>query len=952
MIVRRTESQTMQTTRRGFLKGAVVGTAGVTIACADEGPRTAAGRHPDDAIAPIAGETVQLRTTVNGEVREAAVGADESALSFVRERVGLTGCKLGCGHGACGACAMQLDGVPVATCLLPALKLEGRKLTTIEGLAKGDTLHPVQRAFIHEDAMQCGYCTSGFVVEAAAFHDRWRAKQGTTPPTQDEVAKALAGHLCRCGAYPGIYRAVIAACSGAHDESSNHGPRHEAMAKVTGLARYTTDVVIEGMLVGKFLRSPHAHAKIRSIDYGPALAMPGVHGVVEFAAVGATLRYVGQEILALAAVDDHQARVALAEVKIEYELLEPVIGLDNALAPGALLVYAGKRGQKQAPNSSETPLLPSPWDGNLRGPFKLLSHHAKRAEKRLERAAESKEDKVEGEFETGTQIHTTLEPHAAVAHWQGERLLVHASTQAVRHLAEDIAQHYDLRRDDIEVRADYVGGAFGSKTSLSREIKAAIELARTCKRPVKVVLDRREELLVGGSRPMARMKVEICAGTEGQPAIVMSAQSDAGVAVGSTSTILTRLMYAQADQAIADYDVVSHVAPGCPFRGPGGPPNFFALEQMVDELAIVQGVDPIDLRIRWNQNPGRKLLYAWAKEQPLWRDRPPPSSDHGRFRRGIGVSGATWFYFAEPTTRVKLDCTPEGLVASTACQDMGNGSRSVLADVIAEVFGVEPHTITISIGSSKAVSGPMSAGSRTATSIGPAARAAAIDLRDELVEIAEKRLGLIDAVAMPGGIAHSKGKTAWAEVFDMAPPLSATGKRGRDKGGFFMPPIQGTAAGRYLSSAVQISEVEIDTRLGRVRLIHTVAGYAIGKVYSPMLARNQAEGGLVQGIGYSLCEERRLDPRDGRMLTGNLEDYRLPGLADIGELDVHFVPGSFENVIGEGVGLAEIVTLTPGATIANAVRHATGWRPKQIPLRPDRVLAGLASVAGAEKEVK
>lgn len=936
----------MQSTRRGFLKGAVVGTAGaVSVACA-EPVRTGVGQHPDAAIEPSSGETVQLRTTVNGEAHEAAVGADESALSFVRERVGLTGCKLGCGHGACGACAMQLDGVPVATCLLPAIKLEGRKLTTIEGLAKGGSLHPVQRAFIHEDALQCGYCTSGFVVEAAAFHDRWRASRGTAAPTREQVAKALAGHLCRCGAYPAIYRAVIAACSGEHDNSSDHGPRVDAAAKVTGVARYTTDVVLDGMLIGKFLRSPHAHAKLRSIDYGPALAMPGVHGVVEFAKVGATLRYVGQEILALAAVDEHRALAALAEVKVEYEILDPVIGIDAAEAADAPLVYESKRGRKQAPNGSESPMLPAPWNGNVRGPFDLFSHHAKRVEKRLESGGEAK---VEGEFETGTQIHTTLEPHAAVAHWQADQLWVHASTQAVRHLAEDIAQHYDLRRDDVEVRADYVGGAFGAKTALTREIAAAIELSRACKRPVKVVLDRREELLVGGSRPGVRTKVELTAGSEGQPAIRLTAKSDAGVAVGAATTIMTRLMYAQADHALADYDIVSHVAPGCPFRGPGGPPNYFALEQMVDELAIVQGVDPIDLRVRWNHNPGRTLLYAWAKEQPMWRDRRPPGSDTGRFRRGIGMSAATWFYFAEPTARVKLDCTPEGLVASTACQDMGNGSRTVLADVIAEVFGIEPHTITIAIGTSKAVPGPMSAGSRTATSIGPAARAAAIELRDELVEVAERRLGLIDAVAAPGGITHSKGTTPWAEVFDLAPPLSATGKRGRDIGGFFLPPIADTATGRYLSSAVQISEVEIDTRLGRVRLVHTLAGYAIGKVYSPKLARSQAEGGLVQGIGYALCEERRLDPRDGRMLSGNLEDYRLPGLADIGELDIQFIPGSFEDVIGGGVGLAEIVTLTPGATIANAVRNATGWRPKQIPLRPDRVLAGLASLT---QEVK
>lgn len=944
----------MQTTRRDFLKRAVVAGAGAAVAgCAHDEHETALGKHAGDAVPSEAGETVTLRTTVNGEAREAVVGGDESALAFVRGRLGLTGCKLGCGHGACGACAMQLDGVPVATCLLPALKLEGRKLTTVEGLAQGERLHPVQRAFMHEDALQCGYCTPGFVVEAAAFHDRWRASKGTTPPSRDEVAAALSGHFCRCGAYPGIFRAVIAACSGLHDASDDTGPRVEARDKVTGTARYTADIQLDGQLDGKFLRSPHAHAKLRKLDYEPALAHPGVFAAVAFAEVGATIRYVGQELLALAAVDEHTALAALAKVEVEYELLDAVVGIDAALAEGATLVYPSKRNRKTAPNSSEGPLLKAPWQGNLRGPFDLLAHHAGRARRRIADAGESGEDVVRGEFETATQVHTTLEPHGAVAHWQGDSLRVYASTQAVRHLAEDIAQHYDLRRDQVEVVADHVGGAFGSKTSLSRDIKAAIELARAAKRPVRVVLDRREELTVGGSRPAVRTNITLAAARasergEAQPAIELRAYADSGVAVGSTSTALTRVMYAQADLAIADYDVVTHVAAGCPFRGPGGPPNFFALEQAVDELAIVQGVDALALRMRWNHNPGRKLLYEWAQSVPLWRDRPPPGSDKGRFRRGIGISAGTWFYFAEPTTRVKIDLGPAGLVASTACQDMGNGSRTVIADAVAEVFGIAAHEVRVSIGSSKAVPGPMSAGSRTATSVGPAASMAAHELRQELLELAEQRLRLVDAKPVAGGISHRDGLVPWAEVFELAPPLSATGKRGRDRGGFFLPPVMDTAVGRYLSSAVQISEVEVDTRLGRVRPRHTIAGFAIGRVYSPMLARSQAEGGLVQGMGFTLCEERRLDPRDGRVLSGNLEDYRLPGLADVGEIDVHFVPGSFEDVIGLGIGLAEIVTLTPGATIANAVRDATLWRPTKLPLRPDRVLAGLAG----QKEVR
>jgi xanthine dehydrogenase YagR molybdenum-binding subunit len=940
---RNVERATMSTTRRGFLKSTVIGTAAATTACAQPQRLTATGTHPDAAEPAASESSVELHTTINGEARTLSVGPDESTLHLVRERLGLTGNKLGCGHGACGACTMKLDGTPVVTCLLPAVKLEGRQLETIEAIGREGHLHAIQRAFMAEDALQCGYCTPGFIVEAAVFVDRHRAAHGTSTPSRDEIAAALSGHLCRCGAHAAIYRAVAGACEGKFDSGPDHGPRIEALAKVTGAARYTVDIKPEGTLIAKVLRSPHAHATVRSIDWREALAAPGVHGAIELTKPGNKLRFVGQEIVALAAVDEATALAALTKIRVDYEILPAVIGMDAALADGAPEVYDSKKTRKKAPNSNEAPALPETWSGNLRGPFEFFGHHDGRARRRIEKAKQAGSPLVSADYETQCQVHTTLEPRAAVAEWTDGKLRLHLSTQAVRHMAEDVAARWDLRHEDVEVRADYVGGGFGAKAVANIEMLIAIELARVCGQPVKYVNDRREEMMVGGSRPGVRTHVEITDDGDEQPAIVIAARSDAGVAIGGSTLMLDRLHYPQADLALSDYDVINNVAPGCPFRGPGGPPAYFAIEQAVDQLARTTNVDAIALRQRWNQNPSRKLVYEWAAALPLWRDRPPPHSDKGRFRRGVGVAGATWFYLTEPATRVKIDAGPDGIVVSSATQDMGNGSRTVLADAVAAVLGVEPHSLRIEIGSSVGVHGPMSGGSRTACSVGPAAIDAAMQLRDELLERATTQLRLVDATAVAGGVAHRDGKYGWAELLELGPAISVTGKRKRDAGGYYLPPIQGIAIGRYLSAAVQVSEVEVDMRLGRVRMLQTHMAANIGHIYSPTLARSQAEGGIIQGIGYALFEERRMDLRHGTLLTGNLEDYRVCGLGDVGEIHVEFLAGGFEDARGGGVGIGELCTLAPAATIANAVYDATGWRPIRIPLRPDRVLEGVRS---------
>lgn len=928
--------------RRTVLRG-TLGATGASLlgGCrgelARELGRSAAPPEPDATRVPV-------RLQVNAQARDVEVDADTSALELVRRQFGLRGAKLACGHGACGACTMLVDGAPVATCLLPATSLHGRALTTVEGLTGAGGLHPVQRAFMAEDALQCGYCTPGFVVEAAAFYTRWRAEHGGAEPDRDAVAAALAGHLCRCGAYENIVRAVQRACRGDYEREVAAPPRHEARAKVTGSAVYTVDVQLPAQLEAAVLRSPHAHARVLRVDWSRALALPGVAGAVDLLSGATVVRHAGQEIAAVAACDARTAAAALRLVVVDYEPLPAVIGMQAARAPGAARVYPTMSARRKASNHSEGPLLPERWDGNLRGPFSLFSHHAPKLRRALRslRAEPARGTLIEATYTTQTQCHSCLEPHACVADWQPELLTVHLSTQGVSQVAEDIAARWGLKPAQVRVLAQHVGGGFGSKVTLGLEVVAAVELSRLTGKPVRVALDRREELTVGGTRPAHETSLTLAAGADGALlGIAATSHADGGAAVGSTSTLLLRVMYADAPKDLADYDVLTHAPSSKPFRGPGGPPAFWALEQAVDEAAARLRVDPVALRRRWDPNPARRLLYDWVEGLPAWQQRPPPRRDRGRLRRGVGVAAAGWMYFVQPSSRVELEVGPGGFVVSTACQDIGNGTRTVLARTVGERLGVAPTSVELRIGDSWLVRGPVSGGSRTTASLVPAALDAADQARDYLIDQAASLFG-VRGVPGRGGVQHPGGLLPWAQVLAAAPPARFVGARGRDRGGWFFPPIVGgLAVGKYIAGALHVFEVEVDTRLGLVRVLRSFHGVAAGRIVAPALARSQVLGGVAQGVSYALYEERRLDPRSGLLLTGGLEDYCIAGIADVGASEVHFVEEGFANAGGGGVGLAELVTLAPAAAIGNAVFDATGFRPRDLPIRPERVLAGM-----------
>jgi xanthine dehydrogenase YagR molybdenum-binding subunit len=882
--------------------------------------------------------------TINGRTEALPDDADAMLVDVLRDNLALTGTKLVCGAGVCGACTVLLDGAPIVSCLTPAKTVAGRSVVTVEGVG-GAGLHPVQRAFMALDALQCGFCTPGFIVEAVAFHDDWRKKKGASTPSREEIGAALSGHLCRCGAYDNILRAVSEACAGRFDNEAVSFPRLEARDKVTGAAKYTFDIRHDNQLEGLVLRSRVAHARIAELDLTPALAIPGVKAAVSLLGEDRTVRYAGEQIAAVAAIDRKTALRALNAIRITSETLPAAIGLDAARKPESAVVFSGRR--KNPGNVSEGAGGPAPWKGNIRGPSAAFSHKAGKARDWIAQARDAHDPLlVEGTFRTAAQSHTCLEPHTAVARFDGDQLTVHVSTQAVFHLKELIAKRFKLKVENIRVIAEHVGGGFGSKASLGNETVAAVELARVAKAPVRVAFDRHEELSVTGYRPGAEMRVSLLPTRDGAlRAVSLDAYADTGAAVNSTIAGLARLIYPAEAKHLADFDVVSNLPPGAAFRGPGGPPMAFAIEQAVDEAALRLKVDPIALRKRWDPNPNRQRLYDWAAKLDVWRAAQSQAPQTGRYRHGVGVAMGYWLYLWQPKSKVELAVEGHRVVARVATQDIGTGIRTVIANTIARELGLDPHEIDIRIGDSVLPEGPGSGGSRTTASVVPPTLLALEKLKTEILKGTGRP-------PPPGSNAP------WRDLIAASPDVRVSAERGEDskrlqpgvrsplKDAGFMGMVLGwmlrwfsnLVVGAGVPSSVQVVEVEVDTWLGHVKVLRVHTGIAVGKIAALELARGQAAGSVIQGLGYALYEGREIDERTGEILSAGLEDYRIPGIADTPLIDVHFDEGGFDHVLGGSVGIGEVATVPTSAAVANAIRHAIGVRPHEIPIRPDRLL--------------
>jgi xanthine dehydrogenase YagR molybdenum-binding subunit len=982
--------------RRGFLKG-----TGLSVAAASLISGTTEALAAEATSRPIGPDAVPLHFKVNGVAQSISVEPRTTLVEALRVHLGLTGTKVVCDRGACSACTVLLDGVPVCSCLMPALDAAGRAVVTVEGLGKGGQLHPVQSAFIAHDAMQCGFCTPGMVMSCAALLSR------NTHPTEAEVRTAVSGNLCRCGTYPKVIAATLAASGQTFEGATltltgdgekrapadgkvlagivgdkisdeerplpagepppwptNAGlavvgkptPRVDGKRKVTGAARYTADVQLPGMLYARRVCSPHPHAKVRAVDTSAAERLPGVKAVhvVERRSEGAQLRdpskvpstkyptvlYAGQCVAAVAATSQAIADEAARLVNVDYEPLPFVVDLGEARAANAPLVFPGPVDMAGSAGGGGA-AKGLPQSGNVRGPNSKTKGDLAHG---FAQAAVT----VEGTFRTQVQTHSALEPHGVVADWSADGLTVYSSTQGTASVRDELATVFDLPKSRVHVISEFMGGGFGAKFGVGHYGVVATHLSRAAGKPVRLVLDRKEEHLCVGNRPSSLTSLKVGATRDGTlTAIQLTSHGTAGIACGAGIGPWVERLYPAPNFSSEQFDVFTNAGPGAAFRAPGAPQSMFALEQLVDELAEKLKIDPLALRDKIDVSPepapereARRLERKIGAERIGWGKRRPPASDGGSIKRGIGVAQAVWGRFVDTDSSCEVRIARDGSVElGSSVADLGTGTRTALAQIVAEELGLRAEDVTVKIGDTRFPQGPGSGGSKTLLGISPAARNAAFQAKQQLfAAVAPSLHAKPEELALEAGRLFVRAEPSralpWKRACAKLPreQLSVQATRPADYGG---DPHAGYGG-------VQFAAISVDTETGVVRVERVVAIHECGRPINPLAIQSQISGGVLQAISWALYEDRHLDPKSGRMLNPNLDQYKIAGARETPAIDVVLLEEYLGRSSTDANGIGEPANIATAAAIANAFYNATGARIRELPMSPEAVLAALA----------
>ena len=881
----------------------------------------------------------KVNMTVNGSPHQFIVEPDRILLDLLREDLRLTGAKQSCDRkGQCGACMVIVNGKTALSCVTKVGNLDGAEVITVEGLGTPENPHLIQEAFVLSGAVQCGFCIPGMIMATKVLLEK------NPDPETEEIKDALKGNLCRCTGYVKIIDAVKLAGRFLRGEVTpdqvrpdpSKGvigvslPRPSGMIKACGVAQFGADVYPQGALELAAVRSPHAHALIRSIDTSAAEKMPGVVGVMTAKDIKGTNRggemiilcdkkvhLVGDTVAAVAAYTRKQALAATKAVKVEYELLPVVRTIEESLGPDAIQVHED-------------------------GPNLKFSHPQIKGD--AEAALKESDAVVEARFSTSMIHQAALEPEVSVAYLEGEgedtKLVVLGRGINIHALAKTLQD--SLGWENVRYEEPFVGGQFGMKTGFTTEGLAGAA-ALHFRRPIRYVCSLEESMQISSKRHPHVHNVRIGATKEGKfTAYTTDFTVEAGAySFGGPVYVLRSLQMLSGPYDIPNVKAFARLyktnnASGGAARGAGPPQSNYALESAIDLLARKLGIDPWDFRYMNTLEVGGTMSTGEVADQwpykdclevirPLYRKalEETRSMKTGRLKRGVGIAGAA-FGIGAPMPKDQATVAVElhqdgGLTVYGAAADPGEGTDSMLSQIASHLTGIPFGKIRLVTRDTDRAPAVGSASASRITYMVGGALVLAVEKMKQAMEEAK-------ATTYEGLVAAGKPtKYIATKHADTTPMDPKTGQ-----GVFYEVRVLGC----------QMAEVEVDTETGEVRIVHMTAVEDIGTVINPNNVEGQMQGGLDMGVGMALREEYI------HGVTKDWRTFKFPTMKTSFPMTVITLQTPRKKAPLGAIGVGEFVLLPTSAAVMNAIHDATGARIYDLPAKPERVLAALAALKG------